>query len=378
MYYIIYIFIFLLLPYAFLNKRTICVCHVNGQNVVSYKWIGILSFAFILTVFLRGITYDTGADWIAYYEYLHGLSNGYETVWGEHTEFMYRMLCKLLVALKLPVFVFFCICMALNYYSVIKFSKLFYYCVPFALLMWYPFMFSMSCNIYRQFIAMAFFLISCFYLLNKKIYLFLLYICVAVLFHTSVIVIIPFVLVAWYLDKHRIDINKNIIMFLIIVSHILGYSSLLIIDEISGVLSMIFSMGNGNTYEFSSASLIENQYGASFIWFMLPVHLYWIILADRIKRFVANFRFVYYLSCIYFVLYPISHEEFLMRMCLYIELFTPFMLGAIFFMRKRMFNRITNICYIISLIPVWVLFLYHFFSGFDEQYITVFDKNIWY
>lgn len=377
MYYYIYIIIIILLPCAFLKKGTVCVNNVNGRYVASYKWGKILSLAFFLTIFLRGITYDTGADWITYYDYLHELSKGNETSWSIHTEWGYKMLCKILVTLHLPIFVFFCICTALNYYSFIKFSKLFYYCMPLALFMWYPFMSSLSGNIYRQFLAMAFFLISCFYILNKNNKLFLLYICTAVLFHTATIIIIPFLFSIWYMNKQQININKKVIMILVITSHIYGNFAFQLIAIFSDTLSYIFAIGNKNVYTFTENFFIENQYGTSYTLIFLPIHLYWIILADKLKNKFLNFRFLYYFSCIFFILYPISQGEFLMRMCLYFELFIPFLLTTIYFYYKKN-SRITLLCYMTSLIPNWILFFHNFFRESPEQYITMFDKNLWY
>ena len=375
---LIYAFIAILLPMAFTSKGVVKVVYgPEMRKEGSYTWNFALILCFTTTVLLRGIAYDTGTDWFEYTKYLQSLQIGHETLWGEHTEWLFRILCKWLINLEMPIFVFFTICMAFNYYSLIKFSKLFYYCVPFTLIMWYPFLFLMSCNVYRQYIAMALFLIAHYFLLRKDYWISLLLGLLSVLVHTASAIMTPLSVLFWILYKQELEINKYFIITSVVFSHIFGQSILSIIDQISPIMSALFSVGNGNVYEFTTKDIVESQYESNFSLVFLPIHIYWIIIADSIKKKYHYFKFIYIYSCAFFIIYPICHQEFLLRITLYLELFLPFMLGVLYFDLKHKRSNIQQWLFVLSLLPNWILFIKRLLQLFDNHpYKLIFIHNL--
>lgn len=373
---LIYLFIASLLPIAITKKGV--VGYKLKKNVSAIRWSPMLIGAFFLTCILRGIAYDTGADWQAYVEYYTAIMHGDNTIWGEHAEAGFTFLCETLGQYSVPVFVLFTIFHSFTYYSQIKFSTLFGRCIPFVLLIWYPLFFMMSCNIYRQYIAMSFFLIANYYLLQKKWFWAIFFGITSILFHTMTIFYLPIVLLVLLLYTRNININCKWIMLAVTLSHVIGLSMLSIVDELSKTLALIFSLGNGNFYEFSSQRLIESQYGFSYLWLFLPIHLYWIWKGNQLlsHKEITFFPYVYYFSCIYFILFPVCHEEFLMRFALYIELFIPTMLGCLFYYCRKQKDGELYLLYF-SLTPMLFRFIFSLNKLFETHpYELLFSHDL--
>ena len=371
----VYSFIASLLPFAVTMKGV--ASFDLSKNTSAIRWRPILIIAFFLTCILRGAAYDTGTDWWAYTEYYTALMRGGHTAWGEHTEVGFQFLSEILAKYSVPIFIWYAIFHFFTYYSLLSFSRLFGFCIPFVLLIWYPFFFPMSCNIYRQYIAMSFFLVANYYLLKKQWFLSMFLGMVSVLFHTMTVVYLPLVVFVWFLFKRNVSIGCKWIMLAVSLSHVVGLSMLSLVDEFSRNLSLLFSLGNGNVYEFSSQKFLEGQYGFSYSWLFLPIHLFWIWTGSRLlsHKEMTFFPYVYYFSCIYFVLFPICHEEFLMRFALYIELFVPFMLGSLFYHCKK--QKPTSLFYI-SLAPLLVRFVFISMTKLFENhpFETLFEHGL--
>lgn len=354
----IYIFIAILIPVGLYGVKTYLYKDINGTTICKIKWGPSLLFAFVATILLRGLAYDTGADWFAYFDYIEGLRHGYETPWGEHTEYLYRYLCMIIVKLGLPTVSFFIICMILNYTSILKVAKLFYWEKPAIFLFWTIFLFNQSCNIYRQYIAMAFVLFCVYYILVKNYRNAILSLLAAVGFHTSVLIIFPLLFGIYLINLKGLSLNKWYIIIAILIMHYMGYSALGFISSLNSSLSYLFAIGNGNIYEFSVQNLAENSYGATYLHLLIPTHLFWVYIGDKIKDEYPNFRFVYYTSCLYMIIYPVADGEFLMRMSLYFSLFMPYFLATMFGYFRNNGNKNLYFVLMVSLVPNIILFLY--------------------
>ena len=71
---IIYTLSLLLIPFALLRQHYI---YRKGIQQITIHWTSNLVIAFILTVLVRGLAYDTGADWLAYPIIGRNIQNGF-------------------------------------------------------------------------------------------------------------------------------------------------------------------------------------------------------------------------------------------------------------------------------------------------------------
>ena len=364
---LIYTFILLLIPSILLRKRYITNMGIAPVNIY---WTKGLIFAFAITILIRGLAYDTGADWLAYYNFIVDADYGRYNAWAEHSEWLFKEFVKILSSLNLWYCTFFVIVSALIVYSLMKISSLFGKAMPYIMISWYPILFSLSLNIYRQYVSISliYLCIYFWYKGNKKISLISLI--TAILFHTSAISAVAFIILTILMCRK--EINVWIYIILIIVSNI---STQFILDRflnLTAGFSSIFQMGNSNVYDIQSFS--DSMYGTTYTWILMIVNAACVYLSNKIKDLYTNYKFFHYASIIAYILYPICQQELLSRILLYVQMFIPITLGVIFTHYKK--NKglpYTIICF--SLFTYFVMFYYYLNGlGIEHPYKILWNK----
>lgn len=341
-----------------------------GIAPVNIYWTKGLIFAFAITILIRGLAYDTGADWLAYYNFIVDADYGRYNAWAEHSEWLFKEFVKILSSLNLWYCTFFVIVSALIVYSLMKISSLFGKAMPYIMISWYPILFSLSLNIYRQYVSISliYLCIYFWYKGNKKISLISLI--TAILFHTSAISAVAFIILTILMCRK--EINVWIYIILIIVSNI---STQFILDRflnLTAGFSSIFQMGNSNVYDIQSFS--DSMYGTTYTWILMIVNAACVYLSNKIKDLYTNYKFFHYSSIIAYILYPICQQELLSRILLYVQMFIPITLGVIFTHYKK--NKglpYTIICF--SLFTYFVMFYYYLNGlGIEHPYKILWNK----
>lgn len=349
---LIYTFSLLLIPLVLLRKQYIANIGIAPVNIC---WTKGLIFAFGITVLIRGLAYDTGADWLAYYSFIVDADYGRYNNWAEHSEWLFKEFVKALSLLNLWYCSFFVIVSALIVYSLMKISSLYGKAMPYIIISWYPILFLLSLNIYRQYVSISLIYLCIYFWHKGSKKISIISLIIAFLFHTSAISAVAFIGLAILMCKK--EINVWIYIIIIIICNI---STQFILDRflnLTAGFSSIFQMGNSNVYDIQSFS--DSMYGTTYTWVIMIVNVACVYLSNKIKDLYLNYKFFHYASIIAYILYPICQQELLSRILLYVQMFIPITLGVIF----THYKRIKGLPYIIicfSFFTYFVMFYYYF------------------
>lgn len=333
LYVLLYISLGLLLPIALNSSSSFKYSKNNsGQQEYNLRWTYTLFFMFCLTVLVRGFAYDTGVDFMFYHEHFVNTHYGFYDKWGEHTEFGYRYLVGALSSITAFSSSFFILASALIIYSILKVSVLFGKAAFYSLLVWPIFMFTLSMNLYRQYIAISFILIAVYFLIKKRYFWNFLFSFLAVSFHFSAIIIIVFI---WFISYFKkIYISKYIIIGFILLTNFAAHIVNEAIYTAVDTFQILFGMVNAHAY--SSENISKSMYDSSFIRYVIMVtYIIWIWYGGVLSKRDISFRLFYYLSAISFILYPIFQQEILSRIHLYFVAFVPLFLGMLLYYYKK-------------------------------------------
>lgn len=312
-----------LIPLALMYKGSYRYRIVNGHVNVSYKWSIALIVAFGITVLIKGLPYDTQTDWIYYYEHIEAVTAGKLNHWGNHTEPGYRFLINALAFLRMPKMTFFLLCAFLLYYSLLKFSVFFQKAAPLIFLLCFPFLFTTSINLFRQFLSMSLLLLSVYSYLNRKYKESFILFGAAFLFHI-VVIFFPLVIpIEWLCKKYKI--NKYWIIAILLTNTILGMSVLRPFLEIAN--SITASLTQMNTHTYNLESLIEEEWEQNYVWLKTGLAVITILLSDSFKNENRIMSFLFYSCSFYYIISPFCQQLELSRIALLWRIFFPFLLG---------------------------------------------------
>lgn len=282
--------------------------------------IGILIYSVLL-----GVTYDTGVDYHFYHDFYKSEVRGVFDLWGSGREFGYRTLVSFLADIFDSHVAFFMLCAFLNAFVWVKVCRMYGQASFYIMIMWYMYMFPLSLNLYRQYIAMAI-LMYTYYIFfsqnsmetkrSKKIYIqIILLIYVAFLFHTSSIVGVFLILMCFLLKN--LNINKWIIISLIIFSTVT--SRTILNDLFNSVNSVIIISQSVTGKGYGFDEMLESQWDESrMLYIVMIIHIIYVWYADKIFKYNSHLKFLYIAMCLSFILIPITHQEILLRIRIYL------------------------------------------------------------
>jgi hypothetical protein len=359
---LLYFSIGLLIPLALNNHLT---SYIDRRGYYNVRWTPFLVYVSLLWILVRGLAYNTGVDYLYYYShYLNVHSNVYNS-WGEHTEFGYKLLIKFLTLISAKPELFFTISSCFYLVSSIKLSSIFGRSVFYIMLIWPLFMFILSMNLYRQYIALSAIYLLVYYLFNKRYLLSAFFCLVAISFHFSSIISIASILII-YLFKNvytRWYYISLILILIYLTSGIVNRYLFLTFDVIQLYLS------DFKAYSYSVEELERKLYQTTLLQYVvMTINVIWIWLGEKVSKQSGFFRLIYFMSVISFLLYPLSQQEILSRIHLYFMSFVPFMLGYLLFYyrRKSMFRFYLLTCTMLFYLVRYLYYLYKL--GFDFPY----------
>ena len=316
----VYIFLLLLMPFALYISQPKQLA--NKGNSVKYKYPFILVVSFIIAILLKGLAYDTGADFLSYYDYIKTS----ETSHTSEFEFGFRAFAAF-IRNNLPVQTFFIIAAFFYYFGALQISKRFIYAAPLIVFFWSLLFFNLSCNLYRQYYSIAFLFIAASSYLYRNYIHALLWAFLSVSFHYSSFIAIPFFLICDYLGTKRI--RYWMIAFLIILSSFAGSLFENVINAAYNIYApILYFFLDSHVYDLSE--LMDDQYHTSYAFLMSFFFLIWSYFGYKIKDEIVELRPIYYMSVIYFILYPLFQQEIMARLLLYFQMFVPVLYGVVF------------------------------------------------
>jgi len=250
-------------------------------------------FAIILFI-VSAFRYNVGTDYIHYQDIFYWISQGKET----YVEIGYLMLNKLLIGLgfksSISIFVVTSLVIIFSFcYSIKKFVPKKYWFFSLFLFITTGMMFA-SFNAIRQYFAIAITILGLPFLINRKYIIYIIYIILASLFHTSAFInIIYVILVKLFRDKK----NSNILSIIFIISLIF-----LVIDIRNVIKLLSFIIPDRWLSYLNSATFLERNYSA-ILKQIIPNIIVLFILRNysKLKEKNENFDIIflgYYLACI--------------------------------------------------------------------------------
>ncbi len=329
-YILYYLLIFALIPTAQYVKYRNDVTNISYLGVYFHKYrsnifVGICILAYSI---LLGITYNTGQDYWHYYDHYNSeLKNMYD-LWGSGREIGYRWLITLLSSIFHSHVSFFIICAFLNAYVWNKVCSLYGRAASYIMFMWYLFMFPLSLNLYRQYIAMAILMYSYyvffihndsnkkFAITNKYNLLVIALLYIAFLFHTSSI-IGSFMFIACFLLR-RMRINKWLVIFIIIIITISANTVLKHLSNYVNTIVVVSQNVTGKGYELEG--MLDTIWDDSRMqYIMMIIHIIYVWYSDKFLKSNSHLNFLYIAMILSFILIPIMQQEILLRIRIYIE-----------------------------------------------------------
>ncbi|MCR4619458.1 MAG: EpsG family protein [Paludibacteraceae bacterium] len=342
---IIYTLMSLLIPWALMYKGNYKRKIIDGGVIVTINWSLFLVLAFVVTVLVKGLAYDTQGDWMYYYNHLKLTSEGLFFPWGEHTEIGYRTLVHLLAFLNMPISTFFILCAVLWYYSLLKLSFRFINAAPIIMLLTTALLFCSSLNILRQYMAMSFLLLGLNEYLDKKYIKTTILFIVSVLFH-SVAAVFPLgVIFAMLCIRYKI--SKYILIVMVVVTTVLGMGMLTSFIERANQIMSLFS--SFNSHATGIDNMLEREWEQNFVWLKAFFAIITIYLGDNLKNKYRDYPVVFYIGVFYYIISPFCQQLELMRISMLWMMLLPY---------------------------VWGMILYHFFQSRSVLKLVVFSPVV--
>lgn len=316
----------------------------RNMGVIIYKdsyfhiWILVSITVFSIAM---AFTYNTGQDYHYYYDYYKAVAGGHHDTWGEGREIGYQTLVGILSKIsKLPS-TFFFFCSFLNLYVWVKIGSLYGRASSAILFVWFLLMFPLSLNLYRQYIAMALFMFVYFlYISNgknniifeKKCLLLLSLLVLVFFFHSSSLIVIPYISILLVVSKF--NISKwwliALLIFVTIASDTLLSQYLLSLDEAAILFRDLSSKG----YELEDMG--KTQWDTSrMLYIIMIIHVIYIWFADKHMKKNSHLTFLFYAMVLSFILMPLTRQEILLRLRLYIDNFMVIGLALTIFFNFR-------------------------------------------
>lgn len=379
-YVLYYLLVFMLIPTAQYIKYRSSINDFSylGVYFPKYKSNVFVGICIITYSILLGITYDTGQDYLYYYGHYNSELRNVNDVWGSGRELGYRWLVSLLSSSFSSHVAFFIFCAFLNAYVWDKICSMYGKAAPYIMFMWYLIMFPLSLNLYRQYIAMAilmyaYYLFFIHYDSNKKFSKWNLLVvgllCIAFLFHTSSIIGV-FMFIACFLLR-KVKINKWLTIFIIIVVTISANTVLKDLFNYINTIVVLTQSVTGKGYEFDG--MLDSYWDESRMQYIIMIiHIIYVWNADKIFKSNPHLNFLYIAMILSFILIPITQQEILLRIRIYLINIMVIGMGILMynFFIKSAINRRSVLLLIafITDISYYIFKLYQLGQSFPLQF----------
>ena len=363
----IYLFLFLALlsftDYIYIPKLSrIQLLYIGG------------SFVFLLLWAFASLRWKTGTDWESYYDTFYYFSEEYavnfEPGFAAFVSFIRNITSNYTVFLTIFSF----ICISLKFYFFHRFNKEFFFTLIF---LYYCYYFGDIFAV-RQSLAISLSLFSTIFIINKKPFYFVLFICLATSIHTSSILYFFAYFIYW---RKLSDKTFYYIIFFSILLGLIGFGGI-ILDLLFKALGLDGFMGDKfNNYLKGEDEVVNNPFlsyilGVSKRLLLIPLFIY-------VKN-KTNERFIYFNG--YFNLYMVGNIIYFLfakdlaifaRASVPFLLFEIFLLGYVLLYFKRDKKKLVFIFFIMILFS-WARFTALVNSYYDlyVPYNSIFDDKI--
>ena len=363
---VVYSILICLIPIALYYGNSNKIAIKDGHLVETFKWSKALITAFILSVLIKGLAFDTQTDYHHYLDHINAVYSGKWNVeirsWSKHTELGYQAFLYIIKFLHLPRFSFFILSAILLYFSTIKLSSHYRKSMIPICLIWNIFILLPSLNIYRQCYAISLECLALFYYFDKRYKLAISIIVIAFLFHKSVaLAVLAFILV-YYIVKTKVRINVFVIIALIFVNATLRLTVFARLYDSLESLSIF--------YHYSLDSILEREWESDNLWLTCIVNSIILFMADKIKYKYKDFLWIYYFCAFGFVIYPLCQQLELYRLTFYFQVFIPFVIGVLWYHHvvASKYKLSINMLVLSACIAFWVIRFYRNLISISLEY----------
>ena len=258
MYTLVYFFMALIIPLALSLKPQ------NRISFLGYQWNILVIVALFVVVVVRAFAYDTGADYLVYYE--NYLYEG-KTLWGENREIGFKWLNSILHFFSDSPHLFFGFAAFVYMYAILMVSQLFGKADKWIVFFWSVILFVLSYNLYRQYFSLSFILLG-YYWFEKKNYVATCILGIlAVVFHTSAAVGLALI-AGIYLVRNR-NVHRNYLLVAIMLTTILSTTILSsFLNQLSFISDFYFLATEKN---YTTDRMLETMYEISNLTYPLMV-----------------------------------------------------------------------------------------------------------
>lgn len=264
-----------------------------------------------------GTRWETGTDWVSYYDFFISGDNEHMGMSYALLNYFFRQFTESYSVLTLSL--------AIVLYAIIGFFLLKY--SPRGLISIVTYFCTMNgimgCN--RQLIAMAICILSIYFLIERKIYPFLLMILIAVSFHFTALV---FVFAYFFYDKY---LSSLTVILSLIVAFLVGYFKLVNNIPFADYLLIIDSMSQGTDY----SSYLNNYDDSLTLWGTVKRFVF-VVFALCSRKYIISrdynfFLNMYIISCIIYLVFNGSVLQLVAgRGALYYNVFECIIIAFIF------------------------------------------------
>lgn len=354
-------FLFIIASVQYTTKRFKNDLSNYKLELVTGQWSFILYIALGIYVVIRAIVYNTGADYMVYYNHFVTRSHNLIDVWGEGREIGYRYLIDFLSSYFSYPYIFFGFCAFVGMGSLLCISLKFGKAAPYIVLGWALYLFNLSMNLYRQYIAMSLIYYALYILLSQKVKkkkLLGASICIilAYFFHRSSLVGVLCVFSIYFLRNHIV--NKWILIGALLLTTVAYMTVLSHIISVIGAYSDSYMAMNDRGY--MASDMLYNQYDfgkMTYVNMLCSAVLIW--YGDRVLNSNVVLRYFYLVMAISLIITPITNQEILMRMRLYLTNFAVIGYGLTLYFNKKLYGVSSNILLVIVVLyQIFYMFLY--------------------
>ena len=332
-------------------------------------WSFFLIVSIILYTLIRTVSYDTGADYLAYYNHFITRSRNLIDVWGEGREIGYQYLIDFLSSYFGKPNIFFALCSILGIGTLTMVSMKFGKAAPYIVLGWVLYMFNLSMNLYRQYLAMSLIFCALYFLINfshkrKRIMYSSICVILAYFFHHSSAIGVLMLILIFMLGKYKI--KKWVFISMLLITTI---SAMTVLSNFFSLVGSYFDAYIAmNDRGYSASEMLDSMYdtgkmayvnmlcGVIFIWY-----------GDRVLDDNVTLRYFYLIFVICLIITPLTQEEILMRMRLYLTNFSVIGYGLIVYFNKRLYSLKSNL-------PLFGVVIYQFLYMFIYQNSLLFEN----
>lgn len=298
-------------------------------SFLGYQWNILVIVALFVVVLVRAFAYDTGADYLVYYE--NYLYEG-KTLWGENREIGFKWLNSILHFFSDSPHLFFGFAAFVYMYAILMVSQLFGKADKWIVFFWSVILFVLSYNLYRQYFSLSFILLG-YYWFEKKNYVTTCILGIlAVLFHTSAAVGLALI-AGIYLVRNK-NVHRNYLLVAMMLTTILSTTILSSFLNRFSFISDLYLQTTEKNY--ATDRILETMYETSILTYpLMVVYMILIWYGDKLIKECPSYRFLFYLFSFALIINPLTNQEILMRIRLYLDAFIPVFLGILAYRYKR-------------------------------------------